>query len=222
MTFQAAPAGIIEGGTVGMTDESLIESYYGCDNTALEALWLRHRAPLIGYFINGGLAREAAEDAAQEVWARVMNTKHRLGDRGGAPFDAARGVPFGAWLYIIAHHLLLDIRERQGRAHVQMPVGAEGEDSLEVDLLSREEPSDTSLATQELREVIRACMEELPDNERRILALELARGDLEVPPRQVEWAEQHGLTHRTYTAALNRARARLRECVSKKLGETVS
>jgi hypothetical protein len=79
-----------------MDDETLIAAYDACENAALDTLCRRHQAALIGYFVNGGLSRDQAEDEAQGVWARVMNTKHRLGGQGGQPFDPARGVPFGA------------------------------------------------------------------------------------------------------------------------------
>lgn len=86
----------------------------------LRALAVRYRDPLVRYFLRRGLAMEAAEDCAQEVFVRVA----RVDQRGVDNPDA--------YLFTIASSVLIDrsraARSRQELRHdpidEQMPGGA--------------------------------------------------------------------------------------------------
>jgi RNA polymerase sigma-70 factor (ECF subfamily) len=202
-----------------MDDEDLIAAYYACDNGSLETLVERYHAALVGYFINGGLPPEQAEDLAQQVWVRVMNTKHHLWGSTAQPFDPAHGVPFGAWLFVIAHGLLLDALAHHDP--VQMPEGEDG--GFEQEIAAPEEPAGAELVEAEVSEAIQAayqeCLGGLPAHLRDVLLLELERLELDPTPEQRQWAVAHGFTSSQYTARLHRARGQMRECIQERLGD---
>jgi DNA-directed RNA polymerase specialized sigma24 family protein len=198
-------------------DETLIAAYYACDNGAMDTLYRRHNGTVIGFFRNGGLPLEEATDQAEEVWIRVMNTKsHALGGTA-QPFNPGLNVPVGAWLFRIALRLRQDALGHLADLPQQMPAGTESAEAFESTLPDDEEPADQNLQVEQLREAVRACMNALPHNRRLALALELAREDLEPPPNQRQWAEQHGYTVAAYTAALHQARQQMRVCLERHL-----
>jgi DNA-directed RNA polymerase specialized sigma24 family protein len=199
-----------------MDDEALIAAYYTGDNEAMQTLYERHHAHLIGLFVNGGLPPHRAEEEAQGVWVRVMNTHHHLWGCTAAPFNPTGGASFRTWLFVIAGHLLQDALEHLGHDPMQMPVRPEGEETATSSsaVCTRQPRSprvEAGLVTEEVREAIRASMNELPHNQRIALALELARLEMEPRPKQSLWATQHGFTSPAYTTALHHARAQMSE-----------
>jgi len=68
----------------------------------VQALAQRFREPLVRYFLRRGLAMEAAEDCAQETFARICNG-------GGAHIDKPE-----AYLFAIAANVLMDRGRKAG------------------------------------------------------------------------------------------------------------
>jgi RNA polymerase sigma factor (sigma-70 family) len=203
-----------------MDDAQLIAAYYACDNSALETLVERHHGALVAFFGNRGQPPDEAETWAQEVWVRVMVTKTPPAGRSPRRFDPGQGTPFGAWLFAIARNLLRDCWQRQARAPAQMPLGDDGE-GIEQEIPAPEEPAGVDLVAAEVSEAFQAayqgCLDKLPPHQREVLLLELERLELDPPPEQAQWAEEHGFTPGQYTSRLHKVRERMRECMEQKL-----
>jgi len=77
------------------------------DTAAIAQLYEEHAPRLYRYFLPrvGGRSQQA-EDLTEEVFVRVLERIERYEDRG---------LPFGAWLFRIAHNLLIDNQRRQPR-----------------------------------------------------------------------------------------------------------
>lgn len=99
------------GGYKTISDEDLIAASYACDDAAFAAIWQRYRARLEQSFRSGGLREADAQDRAEDVFVRVMETKHGRGE----PFDPRKGASFKTWLFTTATRLLIDTLRRQGR-----------------------------------------------------------------------------------------------------------
>jgi RNA polymerase sigma-70 factor (ECF subfamily) len=75
------------------------------DPIALTALYEEHAPQLYRYFLTRLDGRsQQAEDLTEEVFVRVIERLERYEDRG---------LPFAAWLFRIAHNLLIDHQRRQ-------------------------------------------------------------------------------------------------------------
>jgi len=79
--------------------------YKDGDADAFETLYGRHRGPLYRYFLRQ-VSRAAVDDLFQEVWLRVIRGRDRY--RASAPFPA--------YLYRIAHNVLVDHYRLNGRS----------------------------------------------------------------------------------------------------------
>lgn len=79
---------------------------------AFEALYARHRGPLYRYFARQA-ARASVDDLFQETWLRVIRAK----------VEYRHDASFRAYLYKIAHSVLVDHYRREG--HPSRPAPAE-------------------------------------------------------------------------------------------------
>lgn len=84
-------------GVSSPADSALMLRYQDGDNAAFEVLYRRHRGPLYRYFVRHA-SRALVDDLFQEVWLRVI--------RGNKRYRAS--APFAAYLYRIAHNVLVD------------------------------------------------------------------------------------------------------------------
>ncbi|MBI1934598.1 sigma-70 family RNA polymerase sigma factor [Candidatus Peregrinibacteria bacterium] len=100
------------------------------------------------------LPREVAEDTVADIFVKAWEKLHRYRER--------RGVPFGAWLFRIARHAVIDVYRSQ-RGFEEVP-----EDLPDPDPLNH--PSRT-LEQKELLRVVRAALAELPRRYREVLIL---------------------------------------------------
>ena len=86
------------------TKESMVERAKDGDPAAITALYEEHAPRLYRYFLPRVAGRtQQAEDLTEEVFVRVIERLERYEDRG---------LPFGAWLFRIAHNLLIDHQRR--------------------------------------------------------------------------------------------------------------
>lgn len=123
-------------------DESAFAEIYG---TLLD--------PVFRYLFWNLNSREDAEDLAEEVFLKC------LVNIGG--YDPKRG-PFKAWAFRIAHNLLVDHQRRQGRR---------GQEELREDLRDRTSSAPESLEEEERARAVRETLEELPSNQRQVIAM---------------------------------------------------
>jgi RNA polymerase sigma-70 factor (ECF subfamily) len=84
--------------------QSLVQRAKDGDTAAFTVLYEEHAPRLYRYFLPrvGGRSQQA-EDLTEEVFVRVLERIERYEDRG---------LPFGAWLFRIAHNLLIDHQRR--------------------------------------------------------------------------------------------------------------
>jgi RNA polymerase sigma-70 factor (ECF subfamily) len=159
-----------------MSDKDLIATYYACDDEVFTEIDRRYHKRLEQFFCNGGLTKEDAQDRAQDVFMRVVETKHPTSDRQAKPYDLQAGASFKTWLFTIATNLLIDTLRQQGRTdkfgELDNEEGEEGEvepfeETLPIEELSPEEV----LLVKERRQYVHDCMETLPQSERVVIAL---------------------------------------------------
>lgn len=139
-------------------DNALMLRFQTGDAAAFETLYARHKGPLYRYFLR--LApRDCADDLFQDAWIRVVKNTSRY----------APTAPFPAYLYRIAHTVLVDHFRRTGRR----PAG----NDAEIDQLH--DPAAGPAAVHEqlmLRQRIAAALERLPPTQREAFLLQMEGG----------------------------------------------
>jgi RNA polymerase sigma-70 factor (ECF subfamily) len=123
-------------------------------------LYDRHNEPIFRYIWSRVYDKQTAEDLTGEVFTRVV---------AALPDYRFRGVPFRAWLFRIAHNLIIDhYRKDQARVSVPLehaePLLAEGNDP------------DIVLEQQLTTEQIRRALETLDPSQREVLVLRFLAG----------------------------------------------
>lgn len=156
------------------TDEELMAAYKGGDPAAFRALVERHNGPVYRFCLRALRSPEAAADAAQEVFLRVV--KNAAGWEPKAKFTT--------WVYTIARNHCID-EARKGRFRKTESLnettgtsrsgGGEGEERIE------RVPSPTPQADQiahgtRLRKAIDAALATLPDEQREVFLLREVSG----------------------------------------------
>jgi RNA polymerase sigma-70 factor, ECF subfamily len=139
-------------------DEQLILRVASGDRVAFEALYDRYSATVFGIVLKMLGDRELAEDAVQEVFWRVW--------RRAGSFDRSRA--FAPWLFGIAHNYGIDeLRRRRVRPQ---PVYEDDEQPILSDI-----PDEVDVAAQatlaDQRRIVRAALDQLPDEQRQALML---------------------------------------------------
>jgi RNA polymerase sigma-70 factor (ECF subfamily) len=157
--------------------------------------FLTHQADLRAFIGSLVLDRHAREDVLQEValilWRQIEQ------------FDPNRR--FGAWARGIAANKILQRRQQDARFPLAFPP-----ETIQavLDAYDRTEEANSARG-----DALQACLEELPDKSRRLLAMRYER---ELKPEAIA-QELRGTVDAVYQA-LSRLRARLEECIRRKLG----
>lgn len=148
------------------TDEELMAAYKGGDAAAYRVLVERHHAPVYRFCLRAlGGAKEAAADATQEVFLRVV--KH-------AP-TWEKKAKFTTWVYTIAKNHCID-EARKGRFRktdsLNETVAQDGEGDEKIDRVAAETPSADRVAEgARLRKVVNEALAALPDEQREVFLL---------------------------------------------------
>jgi RNA polymerase sigma-70 factor (ECF subfamily) len=192
------------------SDEELFEGWLIRQDTAgFNQLYQRYRGPLRG---SASLALraaqipgfdEVAEDCVQETFQRLAVQRQLI--------PCVR-----AWLFRVLRTRVIDALRRANRGpRVLSTVAASEDEPAPLD------PADTGLApleelidreTPTAAEVVRPCLEALPDNFREVIVMHY----LEDRSYKAITAAT-GLSHNTIAMRLHRARGVLEECVRKRL-----
>lgn len=90
-------------------DSALMLRYRDGDMQAFETLYRRHNDSLYRYLLRLSLDQHAAEDVFQEVWGKIIKSRHRY--RPTAKFTT--------FLYRVAHNCFIDYVRRNSR-HAQI------------------------------------------------------------------------------------------------------
>lgn len=125
------------------------------DVEKLGELFLRHRAPLFGFFVRLTGHRATSEDLVQLVFYRILRYRHTYRDVGS----------FTAWMYHIARRTLIDYRRHATATDATMENPA-------LELLTDEAPhAADSAATHDETRLLTRAMALLAPEEREILVL---------------------------------------------------
>ncbi|CAA9547393.1 MAG: RNA polymerase ECF-type sigma factor [uncultured Thermomicrobiales bacterium] len=124
------------------------------DRRAFAPLYARYAVPVYRYCYRRLGSHEAAEDATAQTFALAIAALPRF-----------RGGPFRAWLFTIAHNVVVDAHRRR-RPALALDSVAEPTDAAPS-------PEDHALAAEETRSV-QAVLARLPPDQRRVVELRLA------------------------------------------------
>lgn len=172
-----------------MEDIQVIQCIQAGDTEAFAVLVSRYHRNLLNFIYR--LVRDEAlvEDLGQEVFLDAF--------RGVKEFDPDRGVPFAAWLFILARNRCIsELRSRAVRNFVDM----EGIPEIPCTLPDAEE----LFLEGERREALRKSLEQLPEPFRETILQSLAGKSLD------EIAAQDGVSLGTVKSRLFRAKEGLK------------
>jgi len=146
-------------------DEVLMQRYQKGDAQAFEQLLRRHQRPIF-HFARRFLGHdEAAQDALQEIFLRVVKNAPRY----------ERRAKFTTWLYTIARNHCIDAsRKARYRRTTSLhdPVGGEeGGRSLEETIEGREPEPDRTAHNRRLKRAIDEAIAALGDEQREVFIL---------------------------------------------------
>jgi RNA polymerase sigma-70 factor (ECF subfamily) len=168
----------VDARTDGRTDEELLAAYKGGDVGAFRVLVDRHHAPVYRFCLRALRSPEAAADAVQEVFLRVV--------KNAPTWEAKARVT--TWLYTIARNHCID-EARKGRfrrtesldesaspAGSRSSAGAEGGETR-LDRVAAETPSpERAVHGLRLRKAIDAALALLPEEQRDVFLMREVAG----------------------------------------------
>jgi RNA polymerase sigma-70 factor, ECF subfamily len=148
------------------SDEELLAAYKGGEVAAFRLLLQRHEKPVYRFCLKSLHSPEAAADATQEVFLRVVRNAPRWEHK-------AR---FTTWMYTIARNYLVD-EARKARFRrtdsLNEPLGKDAEGGEErLDRVASPGPgSDDQVEGARVRATLDAALAELPEDQREVFCL---------------------------------------------------
>jgi len=135
-------------------DSALMLRYKEGDTAAFEVLYRRHKDSLYRYLLRLSLNRAAAEDIFQEVWSRIIRSRHNY--RPTAKFST--------FLYRVAHNCFIDHVRRNKRHASNATLDPE-------DAVSPLDEPDVSTEKALARRRLFAALTRLPEEQRDVFLL---------------------------------------------------
>ncbi|HEX8128911.1 MAG TPA: sigma-70 family RNA polymerase sigma factor [Pyrinomonadaceae bacterium] len=179
------------------TDTELLHAIARGDESALAALYDRYNSILLGLLLRILHSRVEAEDVLQEVFLQIWQR--------AANFDDARGRAF-TWMVTLARSRAIDrLRSLQSRQRAD-------------DTALRDAPETVGDASvdayqAEQREIVRAALAEIPEEQRRALLLAYFEG-----LTQSEIAARLGQPLGTVKTRMRSGMSKLRDLLGEKMG----
>jgi RNA polymerase sigma-70 factor (ECF subfamily) len=173
---------------VEVADHELMLRYRDGDAASFEALYQRHRAPLYRYFARQA-DRGGVDDLFQETWMRVIRART----------DYRHNATFAAYLYRIAHNVLVDHYRRS--SHAARPIAI-----ADLDPPDANPGPDGHYEAARLRAEFAAALGNLPPEQRETFLLHEESG---LTLEQI--ATVMGTGRETVKSRLRYAMAKLRE-----------
>lgn len=131
----------------------LVTKAQGGDSAAFERLYLHFFLPIYRYTSFRAPA-EMAEDIVADIFVKAWEKLHQYKPHGG--------IPFGAWLFRIARHTVIDAYRRDRNFE-------EISDELEdTDDMNR---ADAAVQKHDILRIVRGALDQLPRRYREILVL---------------------------------------------------
>ena len=178
-------------------DEALMLRYRDGDSAAFEALYRRHRGPLLRYLVRQLRDRATAEEAFQDVWANLIRARQRYEVRA----------KFTTWLYRMARNRSIDLL-RCAQRSILVPANDDAGDPVATAPAPAASEPDRSLETQRKLETLKQLIEALPDEQREAFLLR-EEGGLGIE----EIAQITGVGNETAKSRLRYAVAKLRRAL---------
>jgi len=149
--------------TKQFSDEELVLMYQNGDNSAFEALLLRHKTTLFSNILMVVRSRELAEDIFQDTFLKAIITIQQ-----GRYIESGR---FLGWLNRIAHNLIIDHFRREKNENTFSA------DNSEYDILNDARLSEVSIEDvmtkeQMLNDIV-GLVEHLPNTQREVLQMRI-------------------------------------------------
>jgi RNA polymerase sigma-70 factor, ECF subfamily len=148
-------------------DLELLDLFHAGQAEAFATLLRRYEHPIYNFVLRSIRDRHAAQDVAQEVFVRVLQSSREFN----------RGSKFSTWLYTIARNLCVDhARRMKHRRHASLDGPAsrndDGAGSALVDRIAHDGPGvERSAAATGMRDRIAQAIEALPDEQREVFLL---------------------------------------------------
>jgi len=180
-----------------VADRELMERFRDGHAASFERLYERHRGPLYRYFARQS-AKDNVDDLFQETWLRLIRSKTRYQPEA----------PFRAYLYQIAHSVLVDHYRRHG--HASRPQATPTLDPIDASA-----GPEQNYEAGTLRRTFIAALDSLPAEQREAFLLHEEAG---LTLEQI--AEVVGTGRETIKSRLRYGTRRLREALSRDLGVT--
>jgi RNA polymerase sigma-70 factor (ECF subfamily) len=192
-------------GSDARTDEELLTAYKAGDPAAFRVLVERHHAPVYRFCLRAMRSPEAAADAAQEVFLRVV--------KNAPTWEPKAKVT--TWLYTIARNFCID-EARKGRFRrtesLDETVSKDGEGDTRLDRVTADTPLQDRLAHgQRLRKAIDDALTTLPEEQRDVFVMREVGG-----LAFKEIAEALGTNENTVKSRMRYALAALRKVLLQK------
>jgi RNA polymerase sigma-70 factor, ECF subfamily len=152
------------------SDEELMAAYKAGEPAAFRVLVERHHGPVYRFCLRALRSPEAAADAAQEVFLRVV--------RNCAGWEPK--AKFTTWVYTIARNHCID-EARKGRFRktesLNETVGADGQGEEKIERVASPVPQSDQIAHgTRLRKAIDAALATLPEEQREVFLLREVSG----------------------------------------------
>jgi RNA polymerase sigma-70 factor (ECF subfamily) len=148
------------------SDEDLMRAYQEGEVRAFRELLERHQAPIYRFCMRSMGDSEAATDAAQDIFLKVVKNAPKWQQKA----------KFTTWLYTIARNHCIDAsRKRKHRRteSLNAPLGKDSDGGEErIDRVADENPDSRRLVdSKRMREVIDEALEAMPEEQREVFCL---------------------------------------------------
>lgn len=142
-----------------LSDEALMLGYAKGNMRAFEQLYLRHKNPLLRYFLRQVDSRATAEELFQETWQSVIK----------ASDNYQASAKFTTWLYHMARNKLIDHYRKQGRGE---ELSLDEQTEMQPAANSIDEPEQQLNDAQSKQQYLWA-LGQLPPAQREVLVLKI-------------------------------------------------
>lgn len=149
-----------------LTDEVLVTMYTEGSDNAFDVLLERHKDRLFSYILYMVHDEDYANDIFQETFVKVILTL-----RQGRYKEAGK---FYSWLTRIAHNLVIDGFRNEMNTSIISDDEAEGQILNDANLVSASIESE--MLTEQLLDDIKALMDRLPEEQRRVMFMRYYQG----------------------------------------------
>jgi RNA polymerase sigma-70 factor (ECF subfamily) len=183
-------------GTIIDPDGELLKRVAKGDDEAFRLLFERHHRLAYSVIYRHLGVQSEAEDLVQEAFLRVY--------RNAATWEPT--AKFSTWLYTVVSNLCLNYKRDRARDKLRLVSGGDESSNPLEQMAATEEPDVDGMDADERASLIRAAIQELPENQR--MALILSRYE---DKSYEEVAEILGTSVAAVKSLTSRARTTLRE-----------